>query len=285
MTPTPTVNLGGIAALAASSPSTPNSTGRPQLSGQQSRSTRPSKERVIGETPMYTRQDREALWTWIVDLLGINQIVKIFGEEMVKDEVLSMWHTEIHRLTTLIFDTLAIEYAKAQTEELEMLRRAAIDQADRQMCHFRSDMIAVAEYRENGVYVNSVEVEERGMSPRVRQGLAQWIVAWGPKITEETAQALVSRSADRRDLQVMYRYMINILWFARVTAEIKLKLAIRAGDDKIKAQALNDLDGTGDLQKALPKFHEGMKRMRELDRTEMEAINASAPRQQRQAAG
>jgi hypothetical protein len=277
----PAVNISAIAALGkASTPSTPTSTstGRPQLTGPsraQQQPPRPRKERVVGETPFYRREDRETLWNWMNDVLGwcLTPIVKIFGENAVKTEVLSVWHTDIHRMAELVRDTLVIECIKASFEELEMLRRAAIDRADRMICNFRADMTAAIEYKENGVSVNSMELDDRGMSPRSRLALFSWILEWGPSITEATGEKMIDRRADRRDLQTMFRYVANVLWFARLMAEIKLRLAIRNKNEKAREAANKELDT---LQDAPSIFHEQMKRAREADRAEMEANNNPA---------
>lgn len=273
----PAVNVAAIAALGSKAATSSTSTGRPQLSRGQSPSPRPRRERVVGETPMYTREDRNALWNWMNDVLGwcITPIVKIFGEEEVKSEVMSVWHTEIHRMATLVRDTLVIECIKAAGEELEMLRRAANDQADRQICNFQADMIAAIEYKENGVNVNAMNLEERGMSPRSRRTLLQWILEWGPSITAATGEKMIDRRADRRDLQTMFRYVAGILWFARFMAEIKLRLAIRNKNEKAKDAANKELDT---IQNAASMFHEQMKKAREADRAEMEANDSAAPR-------
>ena len=276
----PAINVAAIAALGkASTPSTPTSTGRPQLTGPRSQQQppRPRKERVVGETPFYRREDRETLWDWIMDNLGwyIGPIVNVFGEEAVKAEVLPMWHTDIHRMATLVFDFLVIEYIRAEAEDLEMFRKAAIDKADRNLSHYRADMTAVIEYKEDGVNVNSVEIEERGMSPRARRTMLEWLKVWLPNLSEATGEKLIDRRANRRDLQIMYRFMTNMLWFARVMTEIKLRLAVRTGNDKIKKEANKELVDAR-LQEAASMFYTQMKSAREADRTEMEANNNPA---------
>ncbi len=282
---TPTVNLSGIAALANSSPST-TTTGRPQLSGnqQQSRSTRPSKQRVVGETPMYTREERETLWNWLKEAVAwaINPATKVFGEEVVKDEILSVWHTDIHKMVQLTHDALVVEFLKVEATGVPRGMETILDHARGEISHFKAAMISALERKEGGNEVNSLDLPQYGMSPRARKVLIAWIIEWVGIKDKDVAEKLISRERDRMDLQVMFRFMANVLWFFRFLKNIELRLANRQEKGEKMITKLNkELDA---IQNAPSQFHEMMKQAREADRADMEANNASAPQQQRKAA-
>lgn len=275
MTHIPVVDMAAIAALGKGS-TTPS--GRPQLSGPGSSAApkesdppaRPSKQRIEGKTPLYREEDRKVLWTWM-DVLdwGSRSVIKAFGEDTVKAEVFKVWHEEIHRMALLVHDSLAIEILKAEQEPVETICRAAVESASKTFDHFRAAMIASLEYKEGGVEVNSLRVQDRGMSPRARRVVLQWILAWGPDVPAEIGEDLISREADRRDLQVMYRYLVNAFWFSRKMLEIHLTLANRQEEkDPVVIQKLNtSIDQTWT---AADSFQRQFKAACEADRKEME---------------
>lgn len=276
MTNVPIVDMAAIAALGKGSSST--SSGRPQLSGPNSSTapkesclpSRPSKERVEGKTPLYREEDRKILWTWM-DVLdwGSRSVIKTFGEDTVKVEMLKVWHDDIHKMALLVHDTLAIEILKAEHQGIETIRRASVENASKTFDHFRAAMIASLEYKEGGVEVNSLRVQDRGMSPRARRVVLQWLLEWGPQVPAEIGEDLISREADRRGLQVMHRYLINAIWFSRKMLEVHLTLANRQEKkDLAVIQKLNTaIDQTWTAEDS---FRRQFKAACEADRKEME---------------
>lgn len=190
----------------------------------QRENTRPRHQRPRHDGPMYRREHREFIWEHLKSVCGfmITPIIDAVGEEEAKGRFLRMGHSSIERFFAIVYDNLKIAEAAAHAFEIDAVRAAEVDKANKAVVNFQRDVdeLGVFDHPMNGF----AHVPCKGMGRHRRQKIFEWLVVWSDTVCPEHENALIGGPMkgddERESLQRLLRFAKNLLWLARIVGDI-----------------------------------------------------------------